>query len=78
MSAAIARDATLSIHPTSTELCNASDDIMHLVGEAQVLMCNDEHSAISTVLVAPGSRPAVVAQGAVSYTHLTLPTNREV
>ena len=25
---------------------------MHLVGEAQVLMCNDKHSAITTVLVA--------------------------
>ena len=48
VSAAIARDANLSIPHTSTELRNASNDVMHLVGKAQVLMCNDKHSAITT------------------------------
>ena len=52
VSAAIARDANLLISPTSTELRNASNDVMRLVGEAQVLMCNDKHSAITTVLMA--------------------------
>ena len=52
VSAAIARDANLSISPTSTELRNASNNVMRLVGETQVLMCNDKHSAITTALVA--------------------------
>ena len=39
--------------PTSTELGNASITVMHLVEEAQVVMCNDRHSAITTVLVSP-------------------------
>ena len=40
-----------SIIPTMTELRNASGDTMRLLGEAQVVMCNDKHSAQSTVLV---------------------------
>ena len=52
VSAAIARDANLNIQPTVTELRNSSNGIMNLLGEAKVLMCNDKHSAISTVLVA--------------------------
>ena len=44
VSAATARDANLVILPTVTELRNAS-------GEASVVMCNDKHSAHSTVLV---------------------------
>ena len=54
MSADVARDANLSITPTSTELCNASNCVMRLVGEARDLLCNDKHSAVSTVLVSPG------------------------
>ena len=52
MSAEIARDAKLLIRPTCTELCNASGSIMHLLGEADTVLCNEKHSATSTVLVA--------------------------
>ena len=51
VSAVTARDANLAILPTITELKNASGDIMRLLGEAQVVMCNDRHSTQSTVLV---------------------------
>ena len=50
MSADVARDANLAITPTSTELRNASNTVMCLVGEARVVLCNDKHSAVSTVL----------------------------
>ena len=52
VSAEIARDAKLLIRPTCTELCNASGSIMHLLGEADAVLCNEKHSATSTVLVA--------------------------
>ena len=67
VSAATARDANLVILPTVTELRNASGGLMRLLGEASVVMCNDKHSAHSTVLVTADLNP-------VSYTHLTLPT----
>ena len=51
VSADVARDANLSITPTSTELRNASNCVMRLVGEARVVLCNDKHSAVTTVLV---------------------------
>ena len=51
VSADVARDANLYITPTSTELHNASNCVMRLVGEARVVLCNDKHSAVSTVLV---------------------------
>ena len=53
VSAAVARDANLSLTPTSTELRNASNNVMHLVGEARVVMCNDKHSTVTTVLASP-------------------------
>ena len=53
VSADVARDANLSITPTSTELCNASHSVMRLVGEARIVMCNDKHSTVTTVLVSP-------------------------
>ena len=53
VSADVARDANLSITSTSTELRNASNCVMHLVGEARVVLCNDKHSAGTTVLVSP-------------------------
>ena len=53
LSADVARDANLSITPTSTELRNASNTVMRLVGEARVVLCNDKHSAVSIVLVSP-------------------------
>ena len=52
VSAAVARDAKLLIRPTRTELRNASGSVMHLLGEADAVLCNDKHSATSTVLVA--------------------------
>ena len=52
MSAVTARDANLKILPTHTELRNASGGIMRLLGEAKVVLCNNRHSAHSTVLVA--------------------------
>ena len=42
ISAEVARDANLPIRPTYTE---------PLVGEAEIVMCNDKHSAQSVVLV---------------------------
>ena len=51
MSAEVARAANLSIRPTSTELRNASNAVMSLLGEADVVMCNDKHSTQSVVLV---------------------------
>ena len=51
VSAVTARDANLVIVPTVTELRNASGDLMRLLGEAKIVMCNDKHSAQSTVLV---------------------------
>ena len=52
VSAAVARDAKLLIRPTRTELRNASGSIMDLMGEANAVLCNEKHSASSTVLVA--------------------------
>ena len=49
VSADIARDANLNIRPTMTELRNASNGIMNLLGEADVLLCNDKHSAHTVV-----------------------------
>ena len=51
VSAAIARDSNPSVLPTSTELRNASNAVMHLVGEARVVLCNEKHSDLTTVLV---------------------------
>ena len=53
VSADVARDANLSLTPTSTELRNASNNVMRLVMETQVVLCNDRHSAVTTVLVSP-------------------------
>ena len=53
VSADIARDSNLSLTLTSTELRNASNSVMRLVGEARIVMCNDKHSAVTTVLVSP-------------------------
>ena len=47
----MARVANLSIRPTVTELRNASNGVMTLMGEADVVMCNDRHSTQSIVLV---------------------------
>ena len=52
VSADVARDARLLIRPTQTELRNASGTIMSLLGEADAVLCNERHSATSTVLVA--------------------------
>ena len=52
VSAAIARDANLIIRPTFTELRNASNRVMNLLGEADTVLCNDRHSARTVVLVA--------------------------
>ena len=49
MSADIARNARLLIRPTQTELRNASGTVMTLLGEADVTLCNDKHSVMSTV-----------------------------
>ena len=51
VSAEEAKAANLSIRPTSTELRNASNAVMSLMGEADVVMCNDKHSTQSVVLV---------------------------
>ena len=48
----VARDAKLIVRPTLTELQNASNSVMHLVGESEVVLCNNKHSVFSTVLVA--------------------------
>ena len=47
VSAEVARDTNLSIWATTTELRNASKAVMSLVGEAEVVMCNDKHSTQS-------------------------------
>ena len=52
VSATIARDANLNVRPTMTELRNASNGVMTLVGEADVVLCNEKHSAHTVVLVA--------------------------
>ena len=52
ISAAVARDAKISVRPTRTELRNASGAIMDLLGEADVALCNEKYSVISTALVA--------------------------
>ena len=52
VSAAIARDANLCVRPTLTELRNASNGIMTLLGEADIALCNEKHSARTVVLVA--------------------------
>ena len=52
VSSDIARDANLCMRPTVTEIRNASNGVMTLVGEGDVVMCNDKHSATSTVLIA--------------------------
>ena len=51
-SADTARAANLSIRPTMTELRNANNGVMNLLGEADVVLCNDKHSAQTVVLVA--------------------------
>ena len=51
VSAEVAEAANLSIQPTNTELRNASDSVMSLMGEADAVMCNDKHSTQSVVLV---------------------------
>ena len=38
--------------PTITELRNASNGVMTLLGEADVVLCNEKHSLRTTVLVA--------------------------
>ena len=52
VSAVIARDANLCVKPTVTELRNASNGVMTLLGEASVVLCNERHSVRTTVLVA--------------------------
>ena len=51
VSAATARDANLQITPTLTELHNASNGVMSLLGEADAVLCNKKHSAQAVVLV---------------------------
>ena len=51
VSADVARAANLCVRPTMTELRNASNGVMSLFGEADVVMCNDKHSTQSVVLV---------------------------
>ena len=52
VSADVARDARLIVCPTVTELRNVSNTVMHLpvLGESYVVLCNDRHSVVSTVL----------------------------
>ena len=52
VSADVARDAKLTVRPTLTELRNASNTGMHLLGKSEVVLCNNKHSVTSTVLVA--------------------------
>ena len=52
VSAATARDAHLQIRPTLTELRNANNGVMSLLGEADAVLCNERHSAQTVVLVA--------------------------
>ena len=58
VSADTARAANLCVWPTVTEMRNASNGVMTLLGEADIIMCNDKHSTNSTVLVASEVRPA--------------------
>ena len=51
VSADTARAANLHIRPTLTEVRNTSNGIMNLLGEANVVLCNDKHSAHTGVLV---------------------------
>ena len=51
VSADMARDAKLIVYPTMTELRNASNTVMHLFGESEVVLCKNKHSEVSTVLV---------------------------
>ena len=51
ISADVARNANLIIRPTYTELRNASNGVINLLGEADAVMCNDKHSTQSVVLV---------------------------
>ena len=52
VSAVIARDGKLCMRPTLTELRNARNGIMTLLGEADIVLCNEKHSARTVVLVA--------------------------
>ena len=52
VSADTARAANLCVRPTVTELRNASNGVMTLLGEVDAIMCNDKHSTRSIVLVA--------------------------
>ena len=52
VSADTARAANLRIRPTLTELHTASNGVMTVLGEADVVLCNDKHSARTVVLVA--------------------------
>ena len=52
VSADVARDARLVLRLTLTELRNASNSVMILLGEADATLCKDKHSVNSTVLVA--------------------------
>ena len=49
-----------------------SNCFIHMGGMASTTILNDLKSALGTMHVTKG------VHGAVSYTHLTLPTNREV
>ena len=51
VSAATARDANLQIRPTLTELRNASNGVMSLLGKATAVLCNEKHSAQAVVLL---------------------------
>ena len=52
VSAVVARDANLCVRPTVTEFRNASNGVMTLLGEANVVLCNERHSVRTTVPVA--------------------------
>ena len=49
--AAIVRYANLCVRPTMTELRNASNGVMTLLGEADKVLCNEKHSARTVVLL---------------------------
>ena len=51
ISADIAGDANLIIRPTYTELRDASNGVMNLLGEADAVMCNERHLTQSVGLV---------------------------
>ena len=77
VSADTARAANLCIQPTMTELQNTSNGVMTLLGEADVILCNDKHSACTVVVVASTSttRPLSVGRiyiSSVSSLHLSL------